>query len=465
MNQKEKIISETVKPAERTSDISIKKIFRKYIKPKQGETPDPDVERTERQTEGFVDLDPEILAFLREHIDINIYPPKMELKKIRDFTKTLSPELQSSARRTLINKFKEKLAETRTRAAKAQVEIENLVRNNPDISKKELISRLNRIIYSNHLDSQGLEFNLAVEKFLDARDKVQSTVERYRHEFGERWQEEIFRDLFGDLPKSKIDIEVLPANIYIRIFDIRDYVFAYMYALGDTEKKSARNSGGAKLNSEFENLPQLNGKILIENSAITPPVYSPRTKSHEEEHAIFEYYDPRLSQNPSLEKVLDTYINSTRGEIEYNSFKDLTDRWALNWVLAFESSAKDEVLAYLKGGEDIHSILGSLEDDNGLYNYLQYYIEEFQQKITAWVRINKIVIKNKSITEDEINALARDALSAGWQKYKKDINAALEAVAKLLQRYQKSPDDRLKIIRLLSQEPLNKWRRLEKILS
>jgi len=436
MNQKEKITPEIVKP----------------------------VEKIERQTEDSIDLDPEILTFLREHIDINIYPPEMELEKIWDFTKTLPPESQSSARRVLINKFKEKLAETRKKAARAQVEVENLIRKNPYISRKELMSQLSQIIYADQLDSQRLEFGIAVDKFLDARDKVQSTVEKYRSKFGKRGQEELFHDLFGGLPKGKIVIEVLPASIYIRIFDIEDFVFAYLSVPGTTER-SARNSGGAKINYKFKNLPELNQKVIIENVTLIPPDYSPRLRSHEEEHTAFDYYDSRLSWKRSLEKPLRAYKNSMKGEVEYNAFKSLTDRLASSWVLLWESIAKNEVLAYLKEGRSIPFILKSLEDDNGLYNYFEDSIKVFPEKITKWVRKNKIVIKDKPMTEYEISYFAHDALYAGWHIYKKHVAKALEAVKKLFRRYEKSPDDRLKIIRLLSQEPLNKWHRLEKILS
>src|SRR3989344_5069660 len=221
------------------------------------------IEKTEPQTKGSVDLDQETLAFLRKHIDINIYPPEVELKKIKDLVKILPPESQSSARRALINKFKERLKETRKKTAKAQVEIENLIRRNPDISRKELMSQLNQVIFSNQLDPQRLEFIIAVDKFLDARDKVLGIIKRYLSEFGEGWQEKLFRDLFGGLPKGKIIVEILPASVYIRIFDIKDYVFAYVSITGGTEK-SARSSGGAKFNYEFKNLPELNQKVRIE---------------------------------------------------------------------------------------------------------------------------------------------------------------------------------------------------------
>lgn len=421
-------------------------------------------EKTERQMEGSIDLDPEILTFLREHIDICVYPPGVELQMIRDFVKTLPPESQSPARRTLIKNFKEKLAETRKKAAKAQVEIENLVRGNPNISRGEMMSQLNQIIYSNQLDPQRFEFKTAIDKFLDARDKVQGEVKKYRFTYEEKWQQELFRDLFGGLPRGKIVIEVLPASIYIRIFDIEDYVFAYMSVPGNTER-SARSSGGAKFNFKFKNLPEFDQKVIVENSSAIVPDHSPQVRSHEEEHTIFEYYDPRLSRDLRLEKDLNVSLNLMKGEVDYTSFKSLIDRWAFNWVLWWESNAKNEVLAYLKDGRNIYNVLDFLEDDNGFYNYFQITVKEFQQKITTWVRRKNIAIKDKPMTEDEIGVFAHDTLLAGWQKYKKDVETALMAVAKLLKRYQKSPDDVLKIIRLLNQEPLNKWHRLEKILS
>ena len=463
MNQKEKIIPETFKPAEEAPDISLEEFLKGYnINPEKGKTSDLVPEKTEKQTEGLVDLDQETLAFMRAHSDIHDFFPKNELQTIRDFVRTLPAEHQSAARRTLVKNFKEKLEKTRKNSAKAQAEIENLIRSNPVISNEKLKTEVLKIISLNHLDSQLFDFQLAIDKFLKSRTEVINAIDKYWSRFGERWQEELFRDLFGNLPKGKIVIEGLPASIYIKIFDIEDFVFAYMSAPNSAEK-GARNSGGVKFNFKFKNLPSLTKKVILENSSMVSPDYSPQVRTHEEEHATFEYYDPELSGNSNVVKKLTTSLNKMRGKVEYNELVGVIEHWALSWVLSWESRAKDEALAYLKDGRSVHTILRLLEDEDGLYNYFQKDEKDFQEKIVNFVQ--KIVVEDRPLRDNEVATLARETLLKGWNKYKKDINIALLAAAKLFNRYWQSPGDRLKIIRLLSQEPLNKWHRLEKILA
>ncbi len=414
--------------------------------------------------ENTVGLDLETLAFIKRHSDIDDFFAEKELQTIRYFVKNLPLDLQSSARRTLIDNFKKKLAETRKNSAKAQVEIENFIRDNQNKSDEEVINELNKIITLNNLDPLYFDFADAIEKFLEGRNAVRETVDNYKSIWGEKWQEELFRDLFGNLPRGRIVVEVLSANIFIKIFDLEDYLLAYNYNGQNSSENEARNSYGARLGG-FKKFPMLKGKILIENTSVVNPYYSPRVKSHEEEHSIFLYYKQALSQNPNIVSKLEKTLHSIRGEVDYDNLAKIIDDWALSWVLSWELFAKSEVLASLKDGHDAYSILSNLEDDDGLYNYFDEDQGMFKEKILRFVTQNKISIKDRHLDQDEILALAHDKLLKGWGKYKKDINTALLAVVRIFKRYQKSPDDRLKIIRLLSQEPLNKWHRLEKMLS
>lgn len=411
-----------------------------------------------------VDLDQETLEFLKNHSDIDDFFPEKELQAIRYFVKTLPPDLQSSARRTLINNFQKKLEETRKNSAKAQTQIETFIRNNPDKSDEEIHKELDKIIDLNNLQYQYLDFENAIEKFLEGRSAVRETVENYKLIWGEKWQEELFHDLFGKLPNGRIIIEVLPANIFIKIFAFKDYLLAYNSNGQNSSENKARNSDGAKLGG-FKKFPMLKSKILIENTSVVNPYYSSRVKSHEEEHSIFIYYKQALSQNPNIVSKLEKTLHSTRGEVDYDNLAKIIDDWALSWVLSWELFAKSEVLASLKDGHDAYSILSNLEDDDGSYNYFHEDQGMFKEKILRFVTQNKISIGDRPLDQDEISDLAHGKLLRGWGKYKKDINTALLAVARIFKRYQKSPDDRLKILRLLSQEPLNKWHRLEKILS
>ncbi|OGM98068.1 MAG: hypothetical protein A2915_01445 [Candidatus Yanofskybacteria bacterium RIFCSPLOWO2_01_FULL_41_34] len=424
-------------------------------------------EKTKKQPEeSVVDLDSETLKFLESHSNLYFFFPEKELQEIRKFVKTLPSDLQSSARRALIENFKKKLEESKKKSAQVQAEIETFIRNGPTRSIAEIKEELNRIITSTGLSAYYADFMIAVDKFLDARTIVFGVVNKYWSNFKEKWQENLFRDLFGFIPRGRIFVEVLPASIYIKIYDLEDFVSVYL-SFPNTTEISARNSGGAKLATPPKNLPELKDKVIIENSALTPPALSGQIKTHEEEHTVFDYYDPALSLGrvPNMVRQTDSLVNKTRGEIDYVKFINILDRWALTWVLNWESLAKDEALAYLKDGRNPYTILDLLKDDKGLYNYFQGHVEEFRNRILRFVRINQIGIKDRVLSTTDISNLAHETLLKGWvSKYKKDLNTALLAVARLFRRYQNSPEDKLKIIRLLSQEPLNKWPRLEKIL-
>ena len=68
------------------------------------------------------------------------------------------------------------------------------------------------------------------------------------------------------------------------------------------------------------------------------------------------------------------------------------------------------------------------------------------------------------MTEEEIRQMYSETLDNAWnKKYLPILKKALDAVKEMLGKY--GPDKYPEIMRLLAQEPINKWPRLAKILS
>ncbi len=287
----------------------------------------------------------------------------------------------------------------------------------------------------------------------------------------------LFSNLFGKEPKGKIAVDILPVDIYIHIHDIEDYVYALTERENDQseQEKIGRTSGGAKLERDFPGAPYLKGKVLIENSTHvstypegTKLARTKEIKIHEEEHTIHDFYPSStfIKRERSLYKIF-----GLTDEVNLEQFKDGLNKYAHLFVLEFEKFAKDEILAYLKMGESTPFTRKVLLDDTGLYNYLEDHGsgKVFLDNILGHIDRQNLKIKkqdNAYLSRDELKILILDTIKRAWSgQYKDAINKALDSVEQLIHKYGYNPETRAKILRLLSQEPLNKWPRLARILS
>lgn len=457
---------EKIKPQEK--DISIKG-------PEKLDRALEAVEKDKKEQEPSVeDLDSQSLGFLSEHIDVSElakFEPEKELSEIKLKLRELPREEQSAQRKILMQKFKEKMKEWRKRISLAQTEMEDMLRANSDGSREELHQSLKEIIKKHSLDSAEINFALALGKFLNYRRAIKNTAENYQAKFGDSWEEKLFSDLFGKEPRGRVNIEVLPASLYFKIQDLEDYATAFNAAAGG-KNPNARRSGGASLkNIKFAAVPDLNGKVLIENSSLSDLSYSKRIKIHEEEHTIHDFY-PQASFIVLKNTLYE--LKFQEGVINFDQFKKTVQKFARFFVLKFEELAKSEFLSHLKEGRSAPLItfylLESI-DEGGLFDYLRISENDryFVQSVMANFRIeNLTVIKEdgSSPTEQEVANLALKTINDAWEnEYKKEIIKANKAVKKLFEIYGSDPENRKKVLRLLSQEPLNKWPRLARILS
>ena len=228
-------------------------------------------------------------------------------------------------------------------------------------------------------------------------------------------------------------------------------------------------SGGVKLDRQFPKLPQLSNKVILENSADSGKL-SRGTEMHEEEHSIHLNIYPKEFFDYSGTMAL---FESKNSVLNYETFKNRISKFARLIIRDLEGSAKTEILAYLKTGDwrgSIANIRFALMDNDGLYNYFKDLNTEifFRNKVLGRVRAQNLRIRKDGLElgEAELEKTCSDVITDAWNKdYKNTLKLALDSAEALLQKYGNNPEGRLKIIRLLAQEPLDKWPRLVKILS
>lgn len=430
--------------------------------PPDREESELDIETQELQVE---ELDFWTLSFLKEHIDMPEridLDPSNELAKIKRAIDESPKEGQSNQRMLLMGDFKRRLKKLRENMATAQLELEHFIRENPEISADELFTTVREIAARNNVSNQANYFFTAADAYLLAHFNIIDTIEHYKISYSDKWQNQLFEDLFGQPPRGPIEIEVMPMNVYIKITSIEDYVVA-----NGVPDNVARNSGGASLQKEFPKVKLLSYKVLIENMSLSSPRYSKEVvKPHEEEHSIHNNIYPRSAFIKGESNWLKDIDHNQ--EIEPSLFYEVANKSITNILLAdwfFE--AKTEILAYMKTGKALNDIKLTLTDPDGLYNY---FIDSAEIH-TNWFfnHLERAGIKVKVKDNDHLGAdaakmLYKYLLEEAWHKrYLPKLEKIFQALEKILSQY--GSDKYPEIMRLLAQEPLNKWPRLAKILS
>ena len=209
--------------------------------------------------------------------------------------------------------------------------------------------------------------------------------------------------------------------------------------------------------------------MIIENSAATGQ-FSKGTEMHEEEHSIHSnIYPEELFGYSGRMRIFE----SENSSLNYDVFQKRITRFARLTIRYLEDSAKTEVLAYLKTEDwrgSMANIRFVLTDTNGLYNYFKIMNVEtfFKKTIMERIKLQNLKVKKDGLVlgETELEQACSDVITDAWNKdYKNTLKLALSAVEALLEKYGDYPENRLKVIRLLAQEPLDKWPRLVRILS
>lgn len=421
------------------------------------------------------DLDFWTLSFLREHIDMDMseaidFNPDEELSMIKKAIAEFPTEEQSTQKQLLIYSFKRRLKILRENMAKAQIELEGFIKSNPDIGQEALLQKVEEIATQNKVKSLANYLKESVSKYLESRSGILGVVNRFKKKYGDFWQEELFLALFGQKPKGKIEIDILPMNLYFKIYNLENYAVAR-----GSSMEVAKRSGGGQLNKNFDGFPELSSKVIIENSSVFQNMdqkkfqeqFSSETKAHEEEHSIHNILYPKNVFSKHTPSLLKEMVPGT--VLENKVFIRFLNQCAHAVSSQFLAFAKSEILAYLKQMQFISHISKYMNNPNGLYNYLEDDLEKYVHSVNHWLQKNNLRIKKEDGTEmneEEVKIAYANTLKGAWEKkYLPVLNKALNALQKLFEKYRSNPDKYPEITRLLSQEPLSKWHRLVKILS
>jgi len=279
-----------------------------------------------------------------------------------DITETESSPTNAdkgAKRRDAFENFEKEVLGRVENVAIARHELENIVRENPDISADDL---------KFGFDSKTNKLGLLPEQVVVAH----SCIDRYisLHAAVKRWSErfpdskDLFKNIYSREPKGKVEVRIGPMTIYFICYNIEDYTTIYTgdKNVNNKDIQIARRSGGVSTDS----CPAytLEGAIIAENcSEHSRPIKE--ILIHEEQHAIHRLFEKPLTgarYDYDFEREIDPekrrllflqYFRYRREEIG-------------------EHDVTDEILAFKKGGRKNKEIIGFLmqkTEKGGLYGY------------------------------------------------------------------------------------------------
>lgn len=406
--------------------------------------------------ENLEGLDFYTLSFLRgRHIDIPDladFDPVWELAEIRKIVRRTGAEDSSAQRMLLVDDFRGKMKILRLNLSRGQVELENFLRADPQVKKEEAADKLGEIIKHFHLQSYAASFYLVLDRFFKDAALINKFVDDYKTWFPDKWPEELFAKVFGQHPRGRVTVDVLPTSIYFEIWNNDDYTLAH-------GGEKANVSGGASKH-DLPHCPELNGKVLIENSNVSDESYRRDIRIHEEEHSIHNFFPT----STTVSREQKAWAGFKNGETRYADWLDLLEQLAPPYSKDWEQYSRGEILAYLKEGCNIRAIEEMLlsENQDSLYFYPKDWGDEegFVDYVHEHLKryLWNVKFKNEDgqdLTQEEAKTSAREVLNQNWQNHRQKISRGLKIAASLLGKY--SLDE---VLRILSQEPLYKWPRL-----
>ncbi len=354
-------------------------------------------------------------------------------------------KLPKGERRSRIQEFKGKIVEQKLGIAMMQEKFTEIIHRESKMPIKDL-----GIILEAGMDQYSKEYNLDDYQKTVSREVIGRFLEK--HKAIERvsqafpGDQDMFVALFGRKPKGEIKIRTTPAMIYVQCFNQEDYLylrtqeFVSHEDLSDEEKEIAAMSYGAAINRS--KLPSVNGLIAVENSLRAGVKRGDEPKSdifeHEEQHIIKRLFDDeklyeleRMSAKMNEAQFRERFTENLRSLRE-----DEADR-----------RAKDEILAYFKGGTAKEKIYWSLTE-NPAYDYLKSLRERYANPDP------KIYKRYALVVEESVQKVL-------VEEYHEMIKNGIEAVM-VLERSGYTKDQ---IINLLIIEPLARWPKLVKRIS
>ena len=376
----------------------------------------------------------------------DIFSPELELKKIRQAPREEQPQL--------LQEFKEKLAYQKEGLANIQEQVIQKVRENPDASLEQLYGWTSDL---------GKKYGLTDEQKGVARDLLKTYSEKHLNIRNIRQKypddKKLYQAMFGHEPKGKIEVVEGPATLSFRCHNLEDYATIYSQkflsgvGLERRDLDIADMSGGASISSS--NIPGLEGTITAVN---LPRAYTQKDadqiEKHEEQHAIKKLFGDRIQHRTAFSRLLDASNEGERELALKGLLRNRRERIA-------DERARDEILAYFKGGNrDSQGTLQELTksgEKGGLYDYLKLDKQDVLKEADGWLK----TYGPERFGEEFKPKVEKAAEEVYGKEYQDLLKEGIQAVQTLTKKgYTKE-----ETMALLIQEPLSRWDKVVKRLT
>ena len=370
-------------------------------------------------------------------------------------------KLPSQDRRAALETYKEKLAYQKEGLAEMQQDLTKAIYENSNIKRAELFEIVDEYAEKYGFIPEQLE---AIEYALDKYKEKRREVSKFLREYPDA--KECFKELFGAGPKGEVEIIEGPITIYFRCHDPDDFARIYNqrifskkgdnYELTAKERAKADLSGGVSILSS--RIKELEGTIIAENARGREFDKGSRSiYAHEEQHAIKNLL-VREEQDRGFMRALEEAGDTSKEkkaalEVSFKSYLEERRR-------VCEDYAKDEILAFLKGGHrSINSIIEILERNREAGGLYDYFGEDEELVLGKDVREFSEYV---SYDKEETRKIAKEAVERVYNKgdFNQTVRKGITAFVDLYRMYDGKKKDsyfKERIIALLINEPLHKW--------
>lgn len=331
-------------------------------------------------------------------------------------------------------------------------ELSQVVQNNPDVSKKELLD-----VYANFAVEYELDhtFSPYFEKAITEYVRKHSIVKKYTEKYSN--PSVLYEVVFGQKPRGTVQTIVGAMSIYFKCSNPDDYAYAYHHWSYADDKnpitkkhyKEAHLSDGVSI-QRIKDKSDLHGVITVENTYNKKQnkdkeykVSSDRTRVHEDMHVFNKLFVPK--EDEILNRIVSKLSRADNIKVALDAHVRLKRR-----SLGIDTNARDEVLAFYKDGRSVANIYEILTT-HSLYDYKNkpFYKHKIET-IPDFLR-NKSIFKFRPELTDEMIRQTIDRVFG--EEYKRDILSWTQSIEKL----ESIGIQRDEIIRLLYQESAQKW--------
>ena len=362
------------------------------------------------------------------------FDPERELEQIRHAPK--------EEREEMVRKFKERLVFQKEGLARLQEQLIDIIWRNPDASPDK--------IYKTAFDL-GARYGMSENQKDIARSLVHAYAQRHARIREIRQQyansDELFRALFGELPKGKIEVIEGPATICFRCYDPADYALVWGKDITLEQERKLSASVGVAINGAL--LPGLNHGVIAEKvvehgNGKSDLAERERIRLHEEQHALKAFFEEKFSSSAEEAAWQEFFTATSRAQAE-----QLFERFLRIARQQEEEYARDEILACFKDGahsaEDILDKLAKPAEEGGVYDFLA----RERGYIGAWT--------DKFYTGREYGEWLRGAAKKAFgEEYHNVLKESIDAFERL--RY--AGYSTAQAIALLIHEPLSRWKKV-----